>query len=53
MQLALTTQTWCDFILYTNKGLIIDRVKYDEEHWFELREKLHKFYFDFLLNEFF
>ena len=53
MQLALTTQTWCEFILYTNKGIIIDRVKYDEEHWFELREKLLKFYFDFLLDEFF
>ena len=26
MQLAITCQTWCDFVLYTSKGLIIDRV---------------------------
>ena len=52
MQLALTTQSWCDFIFYTNKGMVIDRIRYDESHWVALREKLLKFYFDFLLDEY-
>lgn len=51
MQLALTTQSWCDFVLYTNKGIVIDRVRYDEQYWLSLREKLLKFYFNFLLDE--
>ena len=29
MQLALTTQTWCDFVFYTSKGLVIDRIRFD------------------------
>ena len=32
MQLALSYQTWCDFILYTSKGLVIDRVEFDEKY---------------------
>lgn len=52
MQLALTTQSWCDFVLYTNKGMVIDRIRYNESHWFVLREKLLQFYFDFLLDEY-
>ena len=31
-QLPLTTQSWCDFIFYTSKGLIIHRVQFDEAH---------------------
>ena len=53
MQLALTTQSWCDFIFYTNKGMVIDRVRYNENHWVALQEKLLKFYFNFLLDEYF
>ena len=52
MQLALTTKSWCDFILYTNKGMVVDRIRYDENHWFALREKLLNFYFHFLLDEY-
>ena len=51
MQLALTTQSWCDFVLYTNKGIVIDRVRYNEQYWFKLRDKLLNFYFNFLLEE--
>ena len=28
MQVALTTQSWCDFIFYTSKGLIIHKVQF-------------------------
>ena len=51
MQLALSTQSWCDFVLYTNKGLVIDRVRYDPVCWGIIRGKLLYFYFNFLLPE--
>ena len=37
MQLALPTQSWCEFILYTNKGVVNDIIRYDENHWFALQ----------------
>ena len=51
MQLALTTQTWCDFILYTSKGLIIDRVPFDKQYWSRLHAHVMGFYFDYMLDE--
>jgi len=50
MQLALSTQTWCDFNLYTSKGIVIDRIRFDKEHWRVLSEKISKFYFDYMLD---
>ena len=42
-QLALTTQSWCDFTFYTSKGLIIHRVQFDEAHWHKLQTKILNF----------
>ena len=42
MQLALTTQTWCDFVFYASKELVIDRVFYDKEHWGKLQKSIMK-----------
>ena len=50
MQLAITTRSWCDFIFYTLKGMAIDRVKFDPEHWDVLKNKIKTFYFRYLLN---
>ena len=51
MQLALTCQTLCDFVLYTHKGLIIDRVKFDKQYWETLQEKILDFYFTYMLPQ--
>ena len=51
MQLALITQTWCDFVFHTSKGLVIDRVFYDEEHWEKLQKFILDFYFHYMLDE--
>ena len=51
MQLALTTQSWCDFIFYTSKGLIIHRVHFDEANWHKLQTKILNFYFEYMLDE--
>ena len=52
MQLALTCQSFCDFIFYTNKGMLIDRVELDESAWNKLSERVLKFYFNYLLDNF-
>ena len=36
MELALTCQSFCDFVFYTNKGMVIDRVEFDESAWNKL-----------------
>ena len=51
MQLALTTQTWCDFVCYTSKGLVIDRVAFDEHYWSILQREILEFYFNYMLDE--
>ena len=51
MQLALTTQTWCDFVFYTSKGLVTDGVFYDKEHWCKLQKFILDFYFRYMLDE--
>ena len=52
LQLALTTHSWCDFVLFTLKGMVIDRVQFDPEHWKALKDKLLRFYFKYLLDAF-
>jgi len=51
MQLALTCQTWCDFILYTNKGIVIDRIPFDEVVWSESCDRILSFYFNHMLDK--
>ena len=51
MQLAVKTQSWCDYIFYTSKGLIIHRVQFDEAHWHKLQTKILNFYFEYILDE--
>ncbi|XP_057294057.1 uncharacterized protein LOC130622600 [Hydractinia symbiolongicarpus] len=51
MQLAITCQTWCDFIFYTSKGLVIDRVPFDMKYWQELQKNILRFYFTYMLPQ--
>lgn len=48
-QMGLTGVTWCDFIVYTSRGLSIERIRFDPVHWGRLREKLHSVFFSFFL----
>ena len=52
MQLVLICQSFCDFIFYANKGMLIDRVEFDESAWNKLSEMVLKFYFNYLLDNF-
>ena len=44
-QLGVSCQSWCDFVLLTNKGLVVDRIQYNHDHWMHLREEILEFYF--------
>ena len=37
-------RAWCDFVIYTTKGLSIERIKFDREYWTTLLPKLEAFY---------
>ena len=51
MQLAITCRTWCDFVLYTSKGLVVDRVAFDADYWENLQKNILGFYFKHMLPE--
>ena len=44
-QMAITERKWCDFVIYTSKGISIERIRFDEEFWKNtLLPKLINFY---------
>lgn len=44
-QLAITERKWCDFILYTKKGLSVERIMFNADFWMlQLLPKLSEFY---------
>ncbi|CAB4002232.1 hypothetical protein AC249_AIPGENE28139 [Paramuricea clavata] len=45
-QLGVTKDKWCDFVVYTNKGMCIKRFRLNESYWSELKHKLRCFYFE-------
>lgn len=43
MQLANTACKWYDFVVCTFKGLVIDRVYFDQDHWKNLVSRINHF----------
>ena len=44
-QLAVTERKWCDFVIFTNKGISVERIEYDHDFWEgKLLPKLIDFY---------
>ena len=51
-QMAIGGRPWCDFVVYTNKGISIERIEFDRRHWEEeLLPKLQSFYDNCLAPE--
>ncbi len=44
-QMAICGAQWCDFVVYTFKGMFIERIQFDECYWNEMYEKLKLFYY--------
>ena len=45
-QMALTGTQWCDFVVYTFKGLHVERIAFDALFWNGIWKKLMSFYFE-------
>ena len=48
-QMGVTGTSWCDFVVYTSKGLSIERIPFDLPFWLTLKESLRSFYFKYFL----
>ena len=44
-QMGCTGAQWCDFVVYTKKGMSIERIAFDRGYWVDLQEKLWQYYF--------
>ena len=50
--MAVTGRSWCDFIIYTEKGLAVERILFDDELWkTEMLPKLIDFFDNCLAPE--
>ena len=47
--MGLSGAKWCDFIVYTSKGLSVERIKFDQDHWDTLSGKLCEYHFKYFL----
>lgn len=47
--MGLSGAKWCDFIVYTSKGMSVERIKFDQDHWDTLSGKLCEYYFKYFL----
>lgn len=45
-QMAVTGARWCDFVVYTTRGLYVQRVPFNPDFWTELPQKLVSYYFN-------
>lgn len=43
--MGVTGARWCDFVVYTSKGMSIERNPFDVQFWNDLRETLKLYYF--------
>lgn len=43
--MGCTGAQWSDFVVYTKKGMSIERIAFDRGYWVELQEKLWQYYF--------
>ncbi|KAL5010529.1 hypothetical protein ScPMuIL_012834 [Solemya velum] len=50
-QLALTCRKWCDFVVWTLKGMSVERIYFEEAFWIEMAVKLKSFYISSVIPE--
>lgn len=49
-QLLITGKEYCDFVVWTPKGIVIDRIHQDFYFTEKLSQKLTVFYVDFMIS---
>lgn len=50
-QMGVTKAMWCDFVVYTNAGMSIQRIPFNGQFWGTLKEKLKEYYFQHFLKK--
>uniref|UniRef100_A0A146M3I5 Uncharacterized protein n=1 Tax=Lygus hesperus TaxID=30085 RepID=A0A146M3I5_LYGHE len=53
MQLGITGFKWCDFVIWTPKGLFVERIEQDETWWEDVSLKLMNVHEKFICPEYF
>ena len=48
-QMALVGATWCDFVIYTKKGVSVQRIRFDEKFWESKARLLSSFFVQYFL----
>ena len=51
-QMALAGATWCDFVIYTKKGVSVQRIRFDEKFWESKARLLSSFFVQYFLPKF-
>ena len=41
--MAITRRSWCDFVVWSPKGMPVERIKFEEDLWAETKPKLLDF----------
>ena len=49
-QMGITGAKLCDFLVYTKKGMSIERISFDPQYWHELEGKLLLYYYEHFIN---
>ena len=42
--MTIGERPWCDFVIYTKRGIHIEQISFSEEFWKQLLPKLSSFY---------
>ena len=48
--MGVTGARWCDFVVYTSKGMSIKQIPFDVQFWNDLSTKLKLYYFKHFLS---
>ena len=49
-QMRVSGASWCDFTVYTKKGISVERIPFDAAYWETLKLKLHRYYFNHFIK---
>lgn len=49
--MGITGRTWCDFVIWTPKGLNIERIQFNSQLWTGMKSSLEKFFDSAILPE--
>ena len=50
-EMAVLDVEWCDFVVFSNDAVVVDRIVADHDYWTDLLEKLEQFYLRHVIPE--